>query len=81
MWKHHPVTVALRRYLSDVRDLLMREHTTRWATRSELSPAEEEDRRALCAVIEDVKNVEFRDIFDFYKVPEEFEAEEEEETE
>jgi len=66
VWKHHPVTKAVRRYLEDYRVQLLEDHLSRWANHQEFKDGTEEAIRARATAVAEFLNLSHEDISRFY---------------
>lgn len=73
-WKFHPISKAFRRYLSDFRAALLRDHQARWLANEEFPGKGEDEARFRAAVIQDILDLEPETIRTFYFGPEDGEG-------
>ena len=65
-WRHHPMSRAVFRYLTDFREALIRDHQQRWLSNADLPGNGESEARFRAQVIEEVITLQPGDITVFY---------------
>ena len=74
-WRHHPVTRVYRRFLSDYRDALRRDHNQRWELNPvvdvALSAAHEAEARGRVLTLGEMFDLQHAHVVSFYQSEEE----------